>query len=165
MKDKKFVIGVFVVTALLLAGGVYAAMNLSASPGAVVEQVLEAKANIVERAADFGEVPLDGGNVVKVFTVENTGEGELTLANFTTSCMCTTVKVKTAAGESIDFGMHTKSKWQGKISPGEKGEVVVTFDPAFHGPSGKGSITRMVKFETNDSDNQEIELMMTGKVI
>ena len=165
MKDKNFVIGVFAVVGLLLVGGMYAAITLSGSSGAAVEQVVGSEIAFLEKTADFGEVALDGGNVVKSFVVENIGESELVLANFSTSCMCTTVKLKTGEGESVEFGMHTKSKWQGKIAPGEKGEVIITFDPAYHGPSGKGAITRIVKFETNDSDNREMEFMLTGKVI
>jgi len=165
MKDKGFVIGVFVSAAVLLVGGVYGALALSGSTGVEVVETADAKVEIAEKMYEFGEVELEGGKVVKVFEVKNKGEGELTLANFATSCMCTTARVKTPEGESADFGMHTKSRWVGKIGPGETGEVVVTFDPAFHGPSGRGAITRIVKFETNDPLNREIELMMQGKVI
>ena len=163
--SKKFIVGVVAITGLLLLGGGFLAVRMGQARPQLRSDGGQGKLKINQKLYDFGEVTLKGGNVVRVYEVENVGTGELSLANFVTSCDCTTVKLKTSQRESPAFGMHEQSSWQGKLGVGEKGEVEVVFDPDYHGPSGKGAITRIIKFETNDADNREVELMMTGKVI
>ena len=163
--DKKFVIGVVVISALVLGGGMWAALRLPAVNGVAIEETGEAKAEIAIKAQEFGEVPLKGGNVMKSYAVKNVGTAPLLVANMGTSCMCTTVQLKTRDGTSPKFAMHQKSEWKGTIAPGESGEVEVVFDPAFHGPTGLGDISRMIKFETNDPNNRNVELTLVGKVI
>ena len=46
----------------------------------------------------------------------------------------------------------------------ETAEVKVIFDPAFHGPQGRGAFTRIVKFQTSDPARRSVELTLTGVV-
>ena len=161
--ERKFVIGVIGITIILLTLGVVVAMKW---PGnrIGVSQGEGTQLELKDRRYDWGEIPINGGKVEKVFEVKNVGKAVLELANFVTSCDCTTVEVKTAKEVSPVFGMHTRSAWKGEVAAGETAEIKVVFDPAFHGPAGKGAVTRVVKFETNDDKNREIELLLTGKV-
>lgn len=161
--ERKFVIGVIGMTVILLTLGVIAAMKWPGNRAEVSGG--GAQLEIKDRRYDWGEIPINAGKVEKIFEVKNAGRTVLELANFVTSCECTTVEVKTATEASPVFGMHTKSAWKGEVAAGEAAEIKVIFDPAFHGPTGKGAMTRMVKFETNDNKNREVELLLTGKVI
>ena len=161
--ERKFVIGVIGITAILLTLGVVVAMKWPGNGAEVSGEGTQLE--LKDRRYDWGEIPINGGKVEKVFEVKNVGKAVLELANFVTSCECTTVEVKTAKEASPVFGMHTKSAWKGEVAAGGTAEIKVVFDPAFHGPAGKGAMTRMVKFETNDDKNREMELLLTGKVI
>jgi len=52
-----------------------------------------------------------------------------------------------------------------ELLPGEQAQVEVVFDPAFHGPSGLGSITRQVVMDTSDPDRSRLEFSMRGLVV
>ncbi|OGY18043.1 MAG: hypothetical protein A2784_05015 [Candidatus Chisholmbacteria bacterium RIFCSPHIGHO2_01_FULL_48_12] len=160
--SNRFIIGVIGVTVLVLVLGAVAAVKWSASSASLAGG---GKLQLVEKTHDWGDIPINGGKVEKVFEVVNDSETALELANFATSCMCTTVVVKTKEGESPAFGMHEQSAWKGRVEPGETAAVKVVFDPAYHGPSGKGVMTRVVSFETSDPDNKKVELWLKGKVI
>ena len=164
-KIDKFLVIVISATLLIFIAGLIWATKSGNTSSASVSQTQTASLSLSETSYDWGDIPINEGNVEKTFSVTNTGSSDLELANFVTSCMCTTARVITADGESQEFGMHTKSNWKGTISPGETAQVIVIFDPAFHGPQGVGSITRIVKFNTNASGFRLVELSLTGIVI
>jgi len=157
------IIGVTLI--ILVVGVVWAMKSTASTTPPTIEANQSTSLNLSATSHDWGSLPIDGGDVTKVFEITNTGSSDLTLANFTTSCMCTTVKVTTKSESSPLFGMHDKSNWLGTIKPGESGQITVVFDPDFHGPQGKGQITRIIKFNTNDPTRQEVELTLTGIVI
>jgi hypothetical protein len=145
------------VLGVVLAGN-SAAPELEASEDAQM-QVLGAMTH------DWGEIDIRGGNVEKVFEIENTGDGDLEVTNFKTSCMCTEAQVVINDEKSPVFGMHSRSSWKGVVSSGESADVKVVFDPLFHGPQGTGPITRLVSFETNDPESPRMEFKLTGNVV
>jgi hypothetical protein len=161
--DKTVLFIAFITLSILAAGLVWAVK--SGTPAAQLSQTQGTSLKLSDTNFDWGDIPINGGNVDKVFEIENTGSSTLELANFITSCMCTTVKVITSAGESPEFGMHDKSDWKGTIAPGESAQIKVVFDPAYHGPQGKGSLTRIIQFNTNASGSRQVELTLTGTVI
>ncbi len=114
---------------------------------------------------DWGQIDIKGGHVEKIFQIKNTGDSDLEVTNFKTSCMCTEAQVIIAGNNSPVFGMHSRSGWRGVLKPGETADVKVVFDPMFHGPQGTGPITRMVSFNTNDSNNQTVEFRLAGNVV
>ncbi len=113
----------------------------------------------------WGNIPINGGNVTKTFTIKNTGTGALKLFNVKTSCHCTKAHVTIAQENSPDFGMDGVSSWVGEVPPGRQAKLTVIFDPAFHGPQGIGSLNRFVLVETNDGGNPKLTFTLTGTVI
>lgn len=162
----KFIIAVIGATVGLLVLGVVMVMRWPGGQTAgLATSDNSGRVELAETRYDWGEIPIDGGNKEKTFGLKNVGQGVLEIGSLATSCMCTTVTVKTKLGESPVFGMHDNSAWKGKVEVGETAEIKVIFDPAYHGPTGKGVVTRVVKFETNDPAKRQVELWLTGKVI
>jgi len=79
--------------------------------------------------------------------------------------MCTTAQLKTSEGTSKKFGMHESSTDVVKVKPGETAELIIEYDPAFHGPSGVGQITRIITMDTNDGKNSTLTFNLTGNVV
>jgi archaellum component FlaG (FlaF/FlaG flagellin family) len=163
MKDNKFIISIVAVSFIILAAGIFFVSRMEESPKVIASQ--DAKAKVEKKEYDWGEIKLNGGDVKKTFTIKNTGTDTLQLVNVKTSCMCTTARVKINGESSPFFGMHAKSSWLGEVAPGEKAELEVIFDPAYHGPSGVGPITREVVVETNDAKNKIITFKLEANVV
>lgn len=162
-KTDKFIIGIILASFLILAGAVFLASRIEGPPEVVASQ--NAKAQVAETKHDWEEIKLNGGDVKKTFVIKNAGTDPLQLANIKTSCMCTTAQVKIGEEQSPFFGMHSKSSWLGEVIPGENAELEIVFDPAYHGPSGLGPITREVVVETNDKDNPQLTFTLTANVV
>lgn len=164
MNEKKVLIACGLFTLLVVGGGVF---FLGKQPAAVqVNSSQNAKASVVEeKNYDWGQIPYSGGKVSKSFTIKNTGTDKLTLSNIQTSCMCTNASVIIDGKSSPEFGMHSTSSWVGEVMPGKDAQLLVVFDPAFHGPSGVGIIDRLVEVGTNDSNNAKLEFHLKGNVV
>jgi len=161
--NNKLVIGFVVGTLAIIVGGVFLVSKTGNS--AQLEVTQEAKAEIAETTHDWGEININDGNVTKVFKIKNTGSGALKLANVITSCMCTTAQVQINDKKSPSFGMHSKSSWLGEVAPGSEANVLIEFDPLFHGPNGVGAISRQISLETNDPKKLKITFNVLGNVI
>jgi hypothetical protein len=163
-KENKIVITVVALSTILILVLGIAFANKTQPPD--LEASGDAKAEILGAMAhNWGRIDIDGGNVEKVFEVKNSGRTDLEITNFKTSCMCTEAQVTIDDDKSPIFGMHTRSGWKGVVKPGKTAEIKVVFDPMFHGPQGTGPVTRIVSFDTNDSNNQTVELRLTGNVV
>lgn len=163
MTEKKLFILIGISSLVILVLGVFF-MTKTQAP--VLEQTDMASVEVLdEMSHDWGEIDMDGGNVEKTFRIRNTGKADLEVTNFKTSCMCTEVRVSIDGVGSPAFGMHTRSSWKGVISPGQTADVQVVFDPLFHGPQATGPITRLVSFNTSDSNNPTVELKLMGNVV
>ena len=79
---------------------------------------------------DFGRIP-PRPDVAHIFAVQNTGDADLRIDNLVTSCGCTTARLSSSV-----------------LPPGQRADLVVTFDPDFH-PT-EGQVVRLVWFATND---------------
>jgi len=161
--NNKLIIGFVVGTLVIIIGGVVL-VNKTGNT-AQLEMTQEAKAEVAEITHDWEEIDINGGKVTKVFKIKNTGSGTLKLANVATSCMCTTAQVSVNDKKSPFFGMHSKSSWAGEVPAGGEAEVLVEFDPLFHGPNGVGGIIRQVSLETNDPENLKITFNVSAEVI
>jgi len=73
--------------------------------------------------------------------------------------------LKTSSQTSPKFKMHEKSSYVFEVNPGETAELIVEFDPAFHGPSGTGPINRTITMNTNDAKNPTLSFKLTAKVV
>lgn len=162
MKQKTVPAILGIITFAILGLGVWL---LSRPIGVEVEKSDQAKAFVMETNHDWGEIKINGGKAEKVFLIKNVGSGPLKLSDVSTSCMCTTAQVIIDGKGSPFFGMHQKSSWVGEIPAGKEAELKIVFDPAFHGPSGVGAMTRQIEVATNDKNNPKLEFMLKGVVV
>ncbi len=162
MSPNKIIIAIITLTLLIIIGGV---SFLSKTGSTQLQTSKEVHFQILETSHDWGEIPINNGNVNKTFRIENNGPEVLELANISTSCMCTTAQVTINDQVSPFFGMHSKSSWLGQVPAGQSAQVFIEFDPAFHGPNGTGQVTRQVSIQTNDPNNPLITFNLTGNVI
>lgn len=162
-KVDTFLLGIIVVTALVLGGVVY----LGSKIGATAQVTTDTKVAVAieNNQFDWGTIDINGGIVSKTFAIENKGTAPLKLYDTKTSCMCTTAQLSTPAETSKKFGMHEKTSSVFEVSPGETAELLVDFDPAFHGPSGVGPISRTVTMNTNDPNNQTLSFQLSANVV
>jgi hypothetical protein len=163
MNDNKFVGLIIGGTLLIIAGGAIAAARLKASPEIILSA--EAQAAVEETSFDWGQVPINGGDVVKTFAITNEGKQPLKLYNIQTSCICTTAQLILGQKKSARFGMHQPSSAVFEVEPGQTANLEVVFDPDFHGPGGLGPISRQVSVETNDQEQSKIIFNLKGTVV
>jgi len=155
-----FIIGLFV-----LVGGSYALVNMSGSTSKI-ETSSNAKASIISKTDhDWGTIGISDGKVSATYKIKNDGTEPLKIFNVVTSCACTTAQIKIGNTTSPEFGMHTKSQYVSEIPPGKTAEVIATYDPAFHGPSGVGAISREITMETNDNSNPQLVFTAEANVV
>jgi hypothetical protein len=158
----KFVLVIAISTIVLISIGVWLGSTMQ-KPEVVVS--VESKVEIPETFYNWGTINLNNGTVNKTFIIKNSGTKPLQLHDVNTSCMCTTAQITIAGQASPQFGMHQKSAWVGEIPPNQEAQLLVTFDPAFHGPSGIGAITRQVTVKTNDQKNPELTFNLAAQVV
>jgi hypothetical protein len=159
----KFLAGVVIITVLILALAVFFGTRM----GETIQVTTDTQVaiSVDSNRYDWGTIDLNGGIVSKSFAIENSGSILLKLYDVKTSCMCTTAQLKTTEKTSNKFGMHEKSSSVFEVKPGETAELVVEFDPAFHGPSGTGPISRTITMNTNDAKNPTLSFNLTATVV
>jgi hypothetical protein len=162
MKGKILIVGAVLITLAIIVGGVLLVVKSGPSQLTVTQEV---EVEVPETSYDWGEIGINDGIVQKTFLIKNSGSAPLQLNNVVTSCMCTTATLSIDGQVSPAFGMHAKSGWLGTVAPGEAAALVVEFDPAFHGPSGVGVISRQITLNTNDSNQPQLTFNLTAKVI
>jgi len=162
--DKKLLISLISVTVGILIVGIFILTMPDQKTGNSIVATADAKVEVTEFTHDWGEIGINDGNVNREFSIKNGGSEPLSLYNVVTSCMCTTAKLSLDDDKSPEFGMHTKSSFVLEIPPQETARLKVVFDPAFHGPSGVGPISRQVKVVTNDPGNPELDFSLTAVV-
>lgn len=162
MSEKKLIGIIFAVSVLIIGAGGYFVATTGNS--AAVEQSEGAVVTVETKSHEWGEIGINNGTVMVTFPIKNTGTSPLSLYNIETSCMCTTAMVKVGQNVSPKFGMHSKSDYVMEVAPGDEAELVVEFDPAFHGPSGVGPINRQITVQTNDPANPKLTFIATAMV-
>lgn len=164
--DKKFLIGIIIFTVAVIGVGIF--LTSGTPSKAVLEKTGGTKIETPETKYDFGTIKLNGGNVQHAFAIKNTGKEDLRIANLSSSCHCTKVHFEKKGQKGPAFGMKGAggdSDWVGILKPNEEGKLITVFDPAFHGPQGIGSISRIVSAETNDPDSPYVEFNFSANVI
>ncbi len=162
-KFDPFIVWTIVITVVVLAGAVFFGSKIGATPQ--VSTDTKVALNVSSDTFDWGNIDYDGGIVSKSFPIKNESDATLKLYNVKTSCMCTTAELKTPETTSRKFGMHETSTEVIEVKPQETAELLVEFDPAFHGPSGVGPITRTVTIDTNDSKHPNLTFNLSGTVV
>ena len=134
-------------------------------PGVAGQGIME----ISPKEYDAGTVSMAGELVKKIFEVKNIGQGDLKITAISTSCMCTTARLRVGDKTSSEFGMtgmgDSPAFWSQKIAPGEKGYLEVTFDQALHGESGLGDIIRAIYISSDDEQSKKVEVRLIANVI
>ena len=160
----KFLLSVVVLTILSLVAVVFFATRIGSKTSQVTADT-QVEMTVSENKYDWGTIDLGGGVVSKSFAIENKGATPLKLYDIKTSCMCTTAQLKTSSQTSSKFKMHEKSSYIFEVKPQETAELIVEFDPAFHGPSGTGPINRTITMNTNDAKNPTLSFNLTANVV
>lgn len=159
----KFIIGIFVATFLILGIAVFFGSRMGATPQITADS--QVSVSVDSNKYDWGTIDYDKGIVSKNFEIKNTSNSALKLYDVKTSCMCTTAQLRTASQTSKKFAMHEKNSSVFEVQPGETAQLLIEFDPAFHGPGGVGPITRTITMSTNDAKNSTLTFNLTGNVI
>jgi hypothetical protein len=159
-----FIIGIISFTLIALIGVVYWGTRAGAT-APQVQADTQASLAIESNRYDWGVIDINGGMASYSFPIRNQGETPLKLFNVTTSCMCTTAQLIGDSNQSEKFGMHEKSSAIFEVQPGETAQLLVEFDPAFHGPSGVGQISRTITLNTNDPGNSQLTFQLSANVV
>ncbi|MFQ6015557.1 MAG: DUF1573 domain-containing protein [Anaerolineae bacterium] len=114
---------------------------------------------------DLGTVPVTDEPVSTAFHIQNAGEQDLTITGIKTSCMCTTAYLESEEGTSPTFGAHDNpTGWSVKLPPGAEAKLVVTFDPAAHGPKGVGQFRRVISIYSDDPLDSQVNVEVAVEV-
>jgi hypothetical protein len=155
-------IGIIVISVLLLSVLVIFFSKSNTAPEITVSNEVEAISQSTSH--DWGTISMKDGGVEAVFEVKNNGSEMLQLYDATTSCSCTTAQLVLGETKSPLFGMHTNFNYVLEVPSGETAQVKVVFDPAFHGPTGVGQISREVTVETNDAARPQLTFNASADV-
>jgi hypothetical protein len=93
---------------------------------------------------DFGTVK-QGDVVTTEIAVRNRGDGNVKIESVSTSCGCTTARVRPEV-----------------IPPGSEGKLLIRYDSGSH--PDKGRIRRHIYVATNDPNQEELEVVITANV-
>lgn len=165
--DKKFTILIVLAMLGIFGGAIFISSSSKTETKAVLSKANGAKISIDHKEKKVGNIGYSNGILYHVFPIKNTGTKNLEIANMFSSCMCTKTYLNIAGKDGPSFGMRgasVPSSWVGVLKPGESGEVIAAFNPAYHGPSGVGEVARTVSFETNDPDQSYVEFSFEGVV-
>jgi hypothetical protein len=118
--------------------------------------------SITPAVADLGDVSMSKGTVNTLFTIKNTGTGDLVIRNMETSCMCTQAAVVMGGQEGPRFGMPGMSSpppadWSATIKAGQEVPLKVYYDPTVHGDL-HGPVTRVVRVYSNDPKQPHVDV-------
>lgn len=104
------------------------------------------KITVEPKVYDFGDIKF-GAIVEHRFKVENIGDKTLEIKRLSTSCACTKARID-----------------KEKLEPGEKTELLVTYDPATMGRKIIGKrVARFIYLKSNDLTNPQEEVTIYGR--
>lgn len=122
--------------------------------------------SVEPQSFDAGEVSMAKGEATATYTVSNVGKTTLEISGLETSCMCTTAVLKQGREESPVFGMHDNpTDWSTSVKPGERAQLIVTFDPNAHGPEATGPVTRDITIFSNDEIDSAKKVRFEADVV
>lgn len=106
----------------------------------------QADVDVPVLAYDFGSIPRHP-KVQQTFPIQNKGDEALLVSWVGTSCGCTVGQLSSSV-----------------IPPGQRADLTVTFDPAFHAEA-VGPVTRVVWVDSNDPDQPRLEFRVEADVL
>ena len=146
-------VGIFLFVVLI--AGAFAMSSSSADPNKqqAGQAPTASQLAAAETFFDFGTISMAKGEVAKSFVVKNPTANTIIAKKLYTSCMCTKASLTQGNLKVGPFGMPSHGgivPISVEITPGAEAQVEAVFDPAAHGPSGVGPISREVYLETSD---------------
>jgi hypothetical protein len=171
-KETKYVIGTFLVLAVIIVGvAVLASKPTSGSTTNVggdrfINSVPAEGINAAPESIDIGKVSYGGGIISKEYQIKNTTGSSMKLRKIVTSCMCTKARVKFENKTTKLYAMEMNGDKNPIIDydfpAGSTATVEFNFDPAAHGPAGIGPVERVI---TLYFDTGYKELKFNGEVV
>ena len=119
------------------------------------------KLSAEESTFDFGTVSMSAGKVSHTFKIKNDGTELAIITKLYTSCMCTSAELMVGGKRLGPFGMPGHGfipSINQTVNAGESAEILVTFDPAAHGPAGVGPTNRTVYIEQKSGAEMRLEI-------
>ncbi len=118
--------------------------------------------SITPEVKDLGDVSMSKGTVSTLFTIKDTGTGDLIIRDMETSCMCTEAAIVMGDQEGPRFGMKGMSTpppagWSFTIKPGQEVPLKVYYDPTVHGDL-HGAVTRVIRVYSNDPKQPSVDV-------
>lgn len=157
--NKTITIIVIIVVALL--GVMFLGQRNATSSPALAQLTTEGALTIPEKIYDFGTISMANGLVDHMFTVINPTDQDIQVENLTTSCMCTSAYIISGSERQGPFGMPGMGyvpKVNLLIKAGDSRQIDVVYDPNAHGPSGVGSIDRLVYLTSASAGTLQLEI-------
>ncbi len=145
MKPNKLIITISILTLVILGLGVWLISRPTAGSQLGATTAAGAKAEVGATDFDWGNIDYGGGDVTAEFDIKNSGSGPLSLAEVSTSCMCTTAQIMINGQKSPFFGMHQKSSWIGQLSAGGQ-EFLHKLDAFLAARSSRRSVGKIPAF-------------------
>jgi hypothetical protein len=165
-KDIKLLIGALLFTFLIIIG--FAFWQGGSQDNEVVVAGDVVGVEVYPVSYDLGDVPINGGNIIKEYEIKNSTDSMLKLKKIATSCMCTKAFFELGETKTKFFGMEGHGDRNPPVNievpGGQTGKVVVEFDPAAHGPQGIGQFDRSIYLTFSDPAGVK-ELKFNGTVV
>lgn len=99
---------------------------------------------------DFGTTSMTDGKVSHEYLLMNEGTEAVKVGKIYTSCMCTSAALLIGDRHFGPYGMAGHGfipRVNETLAPGESAQLMITFDPAAHGPAGVGKVNRSITVE------------------
>jgi len=162
--DTKFILGAVVVSVLIITG---ASIVLSKDNSPKRENLGTASIAIDKKTEDFGNMKSDEERTA-TFTLTNTSESVLRVWGISTSCNCTFATITIGGKDTGEFNMPSHMtgalrNWIGEIPAGQNAILKVTYRPKVM--PVVGTVSRQVRFQTNDPKNPEVEISVQANVL
>ena len=164
MKKIDPILVIIIVIILVIIGGVILAFN-SSSGSNISERnyqktdINRPKLEISETSSDFGKMSVKDIKS-KEIKIKNNGSESLVMKNFSSSCNCTFIQLKTEKDTSPKFSMHSNASWKGELPANSEAIIIVTYQPSLM--PVQGEISRSAYFKTNDPENPNINIKLTA---
>ena len=153
---------------LMGAGSFFLTRKGPTTPDSVLGEVNASEVAVTPETYDIGKVLMKAGLVEREYEIKNDSKNTLRVKKIVTSCMCTKASVWFGDQKTRFYGMEMSGDKNPNINfdiPGESSaKLVVRFDPAAHGPAGKGPVDRSVWLTFADPAGTK-EVRFFGEVV
>lgn len=162
--DTKLIFGALMMSVLIIIG---ASIILSKDNSPKRENLGTASMVIDKKDIDIGNMKTDEERTAD-FLITNTSDTILRVWGIATSCNCTFAAITIGDETTGEFNMpaHMNSSlknWIGEVPPGQTATLSATYRPKVM--PVLGTVSRQVRFSTNDPKNPEIEVSLKANVL